>query len=190
LQAIDFAQHLYTPLLYLGSKDLTIKPVALNEGERDFLLDLKAAHTNQPELFADGELYVMRNMTRGKGIGFFEAGNFYPDFILWMLVGDRQLVTFIDPKGISRLEGYTDPKISFFETIKDIEREMADESVVLNSFIVSNTSYDSIAHWGLSKEELEARHVMFQKDDRHRYISEIVRKIRIKEPSSTILKGR
>jgi len=174
LQAINFTQHLYTPLLYLGSKDLTIKPVALNEGERDFLL----AYTNQPELFTHTEMYVLRNMTRGKGVGFFEAGNFYPDFILWMLTGDRQLVTFIDPKGISRLEGSTDPKISFFETIKDIERELADESVILNSFIVSNTPYDSIAHWGLSKEELQKRHVLFQRDDRHRYIHDLITRVR------------
>ena len=24
-----------------------------------------------------------------RGIGFFEAGNFYPDFILWLLVGKK-----------------------------------------------------------------------------------------------------
>jgi hypothetical protein len=36
-----------------------------------------------------------RNMSRGKGVGFFEAGNSHPDFILWMLVGGKQYVTFI-----------------------------------------------------------------------------------------------
>ena len=53
-------------------------------------------------------------MSRGKGIGFFEAGNFYPDFILWLLIGEHQYVTFIDPKGIVHLEGGDDPKIRFY----------------------------------------------------------------------------
>lgn len=29
----------------------------------------------------------LRNMSRGKGVGFFEAGNFHPDFIRWMVIG-------------------------------------------------------------------------------------------------------
>ena len=46
-------------------------------------------------------------MTRGKGLGFFEAGNFYPDFILWLLVGERQYVTFIDPMGLRSVRFWT-----------------------------------------------------------------------------------
>ena len=90
-------------------------------------------------VFEGKELYLLRNMSRGKGIGFFEAGNFYPDFILWLLVGDRQYVTFIDPKGIRNLEGTNDPKIEFHNTIKGIEDRLDDPQVVLSSFIASNT---------------------------------------------------
>ncbi len=35
------------------------------------------------------ELYLLRNLSKGRGVGFFEAGNFHPDFILWLLGGDR-----------------------------------------------------------------------------------------------------
>ncbi len=179
LHVMGFDRHLYAPLVHWGSKskDLEIKPVPLNEGERDFVVDLKAFYEHCPEFFAERELYVLRNLTRGKGVGFFEAGNFYPDFILWLLVGDRQFITFIDPKGIVRLDRADDPKIVFHRTIKDIEREMGDPWVTLNSFIVANTRYDEVASWGFSKDELRDRHVLFQKDDQHTYIETMLRRI-------------
>lgn len=177
LQVLWFEPHLYNPLVHLGTKDLEITPVPLNEGERDFVADLKAFYERNPAFFEGTEMYLLRNLTRGKGIGFFEAGNFYPDFILWLLAGDRQYITFIDPKGILRLQGPDDPKIAFFDTIKRIEREMNDPHVTLNSFIVSNTRYVAVTSWGLSKEELEQRHVLFQIDDRDRYIEAMLRQI-------------
>ncbi len=69
-------------------------------------------------------------MSRGRGIGFFEAGNFYPDFILWLLIGGKQYVSFVDPKGIRNLEGADDPKISFFQTVKQLELRLADPEVM------------------------------------------------------------
>ena len=40
--------------------------------------------------FADRDLYLLRNQSRGNGVGFFDAGNFYADFILWLLDGNIQ----------------------------------------------------------------------------------------------------
>ncbi len=174
LDVFAFGQHLYRPLVHLSNKDLEVKPVALNQGERDFVVDLKAHYEANPEFFVDKELYLLRNLTRGKGIGFFEAGNFYPDFILWLLVGDHQYVTFIDPKGIVRLERADDPKIVFHRTIKEIEIALGDPDVTLNSFIVSNTRYADVATWGYSKEELRGHHVLFQQDDRATYIGRML----------------
>jgi len=71
-------------------------------------------------------MYLLRNLSRGRGVGFFEAGNFHPDFILWLLVGKRQYITFVDPKGIRNLEGRSDPKIAFHKTIKELEVRFAD----------------------------------------------------------------
>jgi hypothetical protein len=170
LDIFAFSRHLYRPLVHISSKDIEVKPAALNVGERDFVADLKGHYEANPAFFVDKELYLLRNLTRGKGVGFFEAGNFYPDFILWLLVGNHQYVTFIDPKGIVRLERVDDPKIVFHRTIKEIEAALGDPDVTLNSFIVSNTRYADVATWGHSKEELRGHHVLFQKDDRARYI--------------------
>ena len=92
--------------------------LSLNEGERDFVTDLKKFYEKERGFFEGKELYLLRNLSRGRGIGFFEAGNFYPDFILWLLIGGKQYVSFVDPKGIRNLDGADDPKISFFQTIK------------------------------------------------------------------------
>lgn len=176
LAALSFGRHLYNPLLYRGGNDIEIKPDTLNEGERDFLLDLKRYCDGNPGELAGTELYLLRNRARGKGIGFFVGGNFFPDFILWLLVGERQYISFIDPKGITRLEGLHDPKIMLSETIKQVERELNDPTVVLNSFIVSNSPYRGVAFWG-TKEAFEARHVLFQREDTHRYIGTMIRTI-------------
>ena len=54
----------------------------------------------------------MRNMSREKGVGFFEAGNFHPDFILWVFKGDIQYVNFVEPHGLMH-EGPGNDKIIF-----------------------------------------------------------------------------
>lgn len=177
LDIFSFDRHLYRPLVHLKNKDVAVKPVALNDGEQQFVRDLKAYYEAHPKVFEGRELYLLRNMSRGKGIGFFEAGNFYPDFILWVLGGDRQYVTFIDPKGITRLRGVEDPKIEFKNTIKEIETRLADPTVTLHSFIISNTSYGDIDYWGMSKKDLEDRHVLFQKEDKNTYVEAMLDRI-------------
>ncbi len=77
LKSIMLNQHLYQPLLHVNSDLVEVKPVPLNDGERDFVLDLQKFCYDSQDFFADKELYLLRNMTRGRGIGFFEAGNFY-----------------------------------------------------------------------------------------------------------------
>src|SRR5205823_5640287 len=109
-----------------------VSPVALNEGERDFVLDLRKFCADDPDYFVGRELYLLRNKSK-TGLGFFEAGNFYPDFILWLVVGARQHIAFLDPKGIRNLLGAEDSKISFYKTIKELEARLGDPSVELNS---------------------------------------------------------
>jgi len=58
------------------------------------------------------ELFLLRNMSREKGVGFFEAGNFHPDFILWVFKGDIQYVNFVEPHGLMH-EGPGNDKIIF-----------------------------------------------------------------------------
>lgn len=178
LDVFPFDRHLYNPLVHLSNKDVAaVKPVALNEGEQLFVRDLKRFREAQPGFFDGVELYLLRNLSKGKGIGFFEAGNFYPDFLLWLVAGDRQYVTFVDPKGVRNLRGADDPKIDFHQTIKDIERRLGDPDVVLNSFIISNTAYSEVAFWGFTKDEFEARHVLFQQEDRYTYVGTMLERI-------------
>ena len=115
-------------------------------------------------------------MSKGRGIGFFEAGNFYPDFILWLVSEGKQNVAFIDPKGIMNLRGLDDPKIQFGNTIKDLERRLADPEVKLDSFILSNTSFESVKWWtsDLTKADFEKNNVLFQYDDRATYIKTLL----------------
>jgi len=179
LTAYWFGNHLYQPLLHLSTSQLIeISPVTLNDGERDFVLDLRAFYNGNKDFFKDRELYLLRNVSK-RGIGFFEAGNFYPDFIMWLLVGKKQYVTFVDPKGLRQLDdGSSNPKVQFFRTIKEIEARLADPSVVLNSFILSATPYENIPMWGegMTKAELQKSHVLFQKDDKDTYIRMMLEK--------------
>lgn len=176
LQALWFGRHLYQPLLHFKSDLVEVSPVSLNDGERQFVMDLRKFHDTGKDFFAKRELYLLRNMSKGRGIGFFEAGNFHPDFIVWLLDGGKQYVTFCDPKGIRNLEGPDDPKIRFYKTIKEIEQRLADPAVILNSFIISNTPYRQVAWWdkSISKPQLEKCHVLFQKEDRDRYVEKML----------------
>ena len=176
MKAIWFGKHLYEPLLYLATKIVEISPAPLNKGERMFVEDLKAFHDGYADFFRTRELYLLRNLSRGRGVGFFEAGNFHPDFIVWLLAGDRQYISFVDPKGIRNL-GFTDSKIQFFETIKHIEERLADPAVTLNSFIISNTpSHVMKRQWAVDKADMTTRHILFQDEDRNTYIQALLSK--------------
>ena len=177
MKALWFGRHLYQPLLCLDTNIVEISPVPLNKGERQFVEDLKTFHDGHADFFETRELYLLRNLSKGRGVGFFEAGNFHPDFILWLLVGDRQYISFVDPKGIHNL-GSTDPKIQFFKTIKDIETRLADPAVTLNSFIISNTfSHVMTRQWTVDKAAMEARHILFQDEDKDTYVEALLSKM-------------
>ena len=101
------------------------------------------------------------------GIGFFEANNFFPDFILWLVIGDKQYVSFIDPKGLRQIQGLTDPKIQLHKSIKTtIQPKLNDPNIELNSFIISNTPYRQLTHWKgqESMEDFNSNHILFQKE--------------------------
>ncbi len=183
LTAIGFNKHLYLPLLAVDSKmGIKISPVPLDSSEKDFVQDLQKYCEQHTDYFKLGEreLYLLRNQSRGKGVGFFEAGNFFPDFILWILRPDKQFVSFIDPKGIRNLNGIDDLKIKFHQTIKDLEKDLQATApeIVLNSFIVSNTAQHEVS-WGrsLSLSDFQKRQIFFQYEDRINYIQKMLRLI-------------
>lgn len=115
-----------------------------------------------------------------------EAGNFYPDFILWLLAGGRQHVMFVDPKGIRRLPR-EDPKLRFCDTIKEIEQRLGDPSVRLDSFIVSNTSSATMRmQWSMDKAAMQARHIVFQEEDKDSYVASMLGAVAGAAPSDRL----
>jgi hypothetical protein len=179
-EIFDLEQHLYRPLGAMGADGkVIVKPQPLNDGERRFLKDLREWTFTRAgqEVLAESELHVLRNLSRGRGVGFFEAGNFYPDFIVWLAARDRQHLLFVDPKGIQWLGSLDHDKIRFRHTIKSIERRLDDPNITLSAFIVSSTLYSEI-HWAgeRSKDEFEVEHVLFQQDDSATYISDMFRR--------------
>lgn len=167
LEKFVFDRHLYEPLLTMEGGIPVVSPVPLNAGEHKFIEDLRTYWISKGVEHPDTELYVMRNLTRGRGVGFFEAGNFYPDFIVWLVRNNRQDIVFVDPKGLFHVAA-NDPKVAFHETIKDLEARLRtpdDEAVGLHSYIVSRTNSGIVMEmWGLSKEEIESRNVLFLED--------------------------
>lgn len=172
LHACIFGPHLYQPLFHVrrGGK-IQVIPVALNESEYTFVQDLKQyVDANKASFKAGGrELFLLRNMSRGRGIGFFEARNFHPDFIMWLIEGGKQFVTFIEPHGLQQ-EHAGSPKLRFYETVKEIEQRLGDPAVVLNSFILSWTRHGQL-DWGLAREEMQMQHVLFMMEDKTTYVA-------------------
>ncbi len=188
IKAIKFDRHLYYPILCLRDRDangrrilqdentneplVKISPIALNVGETSFVKDIRNYYeANKDGLLKGKEIYLLRNESR-KGIGFFEASNFYPDFILWVNDAEKQHVTFIDPKGIRNLRGIQDPKIQLYKQLKtDVEPSLNDPNMILDSFIISNTDYNQVKFWGgreeLSRQDFENEHVLFQNDSNY-----------------------
>lgn len=163
--AFDFHSHLYAPLICLkgGGLKIQISPVSLNSDEKLFVDLLRKYTDTNPQIFEGKELFLLRNKSK-VGMGFFEAGNFYPDYVLWIDTPDTQYISFIDPKGLTRIKS-DDPKVEFYKTIKELETRLqptaTDKRIVLNSFIMSGTkSMDLRAWWNMNKAEREERHVL------------------------------
>lgn len=174
LRTVWFEKHLYRPLLYLESDIVEVSPTALNQGERHFVEDLQKFYHANSQYFATRELYLLRNLSRGRGVGFFEAGNFHPDFIMWVIEENKQRVVFVDPKGI-RMLPWTDPKIKFHETVKEIELRLGNKDIKLDSYIVSNTPYRTMQlQWDKTKSEMGQNNILFQTEDKDTYIAQIL----------------
>ena len=190
IQALRFDRHLYYPLLCLTDRDdrgkrimvdentneplIKISPVPLNRGEKTFVEHMRNYYNERKDdVFAGKDVYLLRNESK-KGIGFFEANNFYPDFILWVNEGKRQRVSFIDPKGLRNIRGFEDPKIQLYNLLKsEIEPKLNDPDIILDSFIVSNTPYEEISFWNPCEDKsvFKKNHIVFQMDNE--YIGEL-----------------
>lgn len=169
--------HLYNPIIYFHkSKNqfVEISPIPLNQFEYKFMKDLNEYLSSNDDFMIDKKIYLLRNQSRGRGLGFFEGGNFYPDFIMWIIYQEKQYINFIDPKGIRNVSIY-DEKIQFSKKIKEIESRINNKEINLNSFILSNTPYKSLINIGpdLTIEKLEESNVLFMVNDNTHYLHQM-----------------
>ncbi len=183
---IHFDRHLYQPLLLADHRIDTMMPPGLNEGEAKFVRDLRDYLQKNSGQFQGKEIFLLHNLTRGKGIGFFDtkAGEaFYPDFILWVIDGNEQRIAFIDPHGLRMARGgFNDPKIYLHKDLEALSQKLSQPSqrqVCLTSFILSTSGYEEVKKaFGMgshTKEEFHEHHVLFQEDPD--YIERLLRDV-------------
>ena len=185
LARIHFDRHLYQPLLIEGSNPaVKVSPPPLNESETRFVRDLRTFWKDRGSgLHPESELFLLRNQGRGRGVGFsLEGTGFYPDFILWMIAGDRQRVVFVEPHGMIHAKAYEeDEKARLHERLPALAEGIARRSgvtgkVSLDSFIVSATEYDELrlrygASWTV--KQFAERHILFP-DGRGEYLETLL----------------
>ena len=165
--AICFASHLYYPLFEInGDLPLKMRPLSFEApGEARFVRDLEAFYQSPigQQVIGNRSLYLLRNAdTKAKGLGFALAGNFYPDFLLW-LVDDAtgvQYLSFVDPKGIRQMS-LSDPKFGLYKEVKVLQEKLGDPKLILNAFILSGTAFDDLLNLSCSQADLEERNILF-----------------------------
>jgi len=150
LPRIHFDRHLYQPLLVKYGDKLKMTPPGLNKSESQFVQDLKEYWAQEKDKsLAKVEVFLLRNLSRGKGIGFFEDRGFYPDFILWIIDGKKQHIVLVEPHGMIFAEAYIqDEKARLHEALPELTKGVGARSkrrdVKLDSYIISATPYEHL----------------------------------------------
>jgi len=185
LPRIYFDRHLYLPLLVRESEKLQTIPPELTESEKRFVCDLREFWKEEKDKSMAGkEVYVLRNLSRGKGVGFFENSGFYPDFILWVLdqgTGSQRII-FVEPHGMLHAKAYIhDDKARLHERLPDLackiaQRNQQHKNVLLDAYIISATPHEKLrlrydnGEW--SKEKFAQKHILFpERNQNYDYIA-------------------
>lgn len=187
LPRVHFDRHLYQPLLSQENERITSTPPGLNEGERKFVRDLRSYYSSgAAESLSGKDVYLLRNLSRGKGIGFFERRGFYPDFILWIKDDSAQRIIFIEPHGMMHAGAYSqDYRARLHESLPELAEKIGSrtkfENVALDSFIISTTSFNDLRGKyddGKWDREIFARHniLFFERDENYDYLEIIMKR--------------
>ncbi|MDP2857219.1 MAG: DEAD/DEAH box helicase family protein, partial [Bacillota bacterium] len=171
LPRIHFDRHLYQPLLVARNDQIKSDPPGLNDSERRFVEGLRAyCQAQKDNALAGKEVFLLRNLSRGKGVGFFENEGFYPDFILWIKQGGKQRIVFIEPHGMLHEKAYwTSDKAQLHVRLNVLSKVWGAKAglvdVTLDSFIISGTPYDTLRDhyengtW--NRERFAEHHILF-----------------------------
>jgi hypothetical protein len=185
LPGVYLDRHLYQPLLIQKGNTVKSSPPALNESERRFVNDLLAYCKSDPAPLKEKELFLLRNLSRGKGIGFFEECGFYPDFILWIIEGKKQRLVFIEPHGMLNEDHPSiNPKVNLHKRLKsqalDALLRSKAKNLELDSFVISATPYDDLRRricddaepW--TREKFATAHILFSDQGDQTYLEKVV----------------
>ena len=185
LPNVYFDRHLYQPLLIERGEKVESSPKGLNKSEQQFVRDLRDyCLLHKDSFLVDKEIFLLRNLSRGKGVGFFENTGFYPDFILWIKNAQGQRIVFIEPHGMLHARSYEqDDRAQLHERLPGFAEKIAKRSVYkdvkLDSFIVSDTPYQQLwgrygdTSWDL--ERFEQAHILFpEQGENYEYIAAIM----------------
>jgi len=184
LPRIHFDRHLYQPLLVAMPEKAQMVPPGLQESEACFVHDLRDYWNAEKDRALSGkEVFLLRNQSRGYGIGFFEERGFYPDFILWVMDQRRQRIVFIEPHGMLHAKAYIhDEKARLHERLPALAEEIAQRShrqdITLDAFIISATPYNELheyyddGKWDM--EKFAQQHILFPiRNDVYDYIKRL-----------------
>ncbi len=193
LPRLHLQSHLFHPLALSGHFDesplggvhsvsvdekVRFVPTGLQESEVQFALDVRKAweRLDGDDRYSGKELWVLRNVSKS-GVGFFESGGFYPDFLVWMTCGDAQALAFVDPKGMT---------YGNWEKVKlkgAIEALSSQAGFAMTSYIVTRTPLEDIPIHDVPIEKRNAwladRSVLHQKPGVP-YVEEIFEWLRAK----------
>ncbi|MDP0332194.1 DEAD/DEAH box helicase family protein [Glaesserella parasuis] len=170
LQMLCFDGHLYAPIFAcLERQDLpfSIQPLAIgDESELRLISDLVNAKASGKlsEWTQGKDLYLLRNAAnKSKGLGFALAGNFYPDFLLWLVDNQtgKQWLSLIDPKGIRNMD-LDNAKFGLYDELQKLAHELKIETPILSAFILSITKQADLLNVGhLTTQDFAEKHILF-----------------------------
>ena len=162
-------EHAYKPLLYAaGRRVVTVRPVLLNEDEKRVVETLADLAKSGDSCLKGRELFLIRNLSRGRGVSFFDDHSYYPDFIVWLADGEDQHVLFLDPKGLGRFGREESKKVGLHTEIKKVEARIRQQDPKLrrHAYILSVTPPDGIgSDEPRRKEDWERDGVYFLNED-------------------------
>ncbi len=171
LPNIHFDRHLYQPLLVEKGGKIKSVPPGLNDSELRFVKDMRRfVREEKDKSLANKEIFLLRNLSRGKGIGFFESEGFFPDFILWIKHKDKQRVIFVEPHGMKQEKAYwTDDKTRLHERLAELAEKWGEKAglknVELDSYIISATPYDELVEYygdgKWTRAQFAENHILF-----------------------------
>lgn len=174
LRNVRFEQHLYEPLLLEESSDkVELSPPGLGTSESEFVLALRDFWKREKEGRLRGrKLFLLRNQSRGKGLGFYETHGFFPDFILWLVEGKKQRILFVEPHGLMLEARSSDKLKGFHENLTGyVEHGLRDakiSDVTVDGWILSQTpAADLRKQWAVDWDDVEfcRRHILFPQGD-------------------------